>query len=915
MASTADISPAEIQYIDQLYQQFKSSPDSVDESWRRFFQGFDYASENGVASATNGHAPVAEVSTQDAADEIKVAYLIEGYRKRGHLLSDTNPIRPRRDRRPRLDLQDYGLSESHLEQPFHAGTLIGMENATLREILDKLKYIYTSEIGIEFEHIHNKEVRKWVQDEFESRIGQFHIPLEEKKRILSKLNESTVFESFLHTKFIGQKRFSLEGGENTIPAMDAIVRQGAELGVKEFVIGMAHRGRLNVLANILGKTYEYIFSEFEGQSMPEQSFGDGDVKYHLGFSSEITTPEGHDVYLKLTPNPSHLEAVDTVVGGFARGKTDLLYGSDYSAIMPILVHGDAAFAGQGIVYEAAQMSQLPGYHTGGTLHFVINNQLGFTTDFDEGRTSEYCTSVGRVIGVPILHVNGDDAEAVCFAVKFATEFRQTFHRDVIVDMVCYRKHGHNEGDEPKFTQPKFYNQISKHADPRKVYSDKLISRGEIEAQMAKSLEKEFKQLLQDRLNQVKQEPLPYNPQPLEKSWEHYRRAKAEDFEESPETGVDKERLMHIGRLLCETPENINPIKKVQKLLNDRAKMLEEGSGLDWAMGELLAYGSLLMEGNEIRISGQDSVRGTFSHRHARVYDAESNEGYSSLNDLSDTQGRFSIYNSLLSEYGALGFEYGYSMVSPDTLTIWEAQFGDFANGAQVVFDQFLSSGESKWQRMSGLVCLLPHGYEGQGPEHSSARMERFLQLAAEQNMIIANCTLPANFFHLLRRQLHWPFRKPLVVFTPKSLLRHPRCKSSMEEFTSGRFQEVIDDPRVDPKKVKRVVLCTGKIYYDLLERQEKDKRDDVALVRIEQLYPLPQSQMETIFKRYAKAEYYWVQEEPKNMGAWTYMMRWEHNQQQLQLISRKSSASPATGFLSVHEKEQKAIIDQVFAQS
>jgi 2-oxoglutarate dehydrogenase E1 component len=908
---TVDIAPSDLNYIDQLYQQYQNAPNTVDPSWQRFFQGFEYALQNGAVPSENGQS-TATVDQNAVPDEIKAAYLIEGYRKRGHLLSKTNPIRSRRDRRPRLEVEDYGLSSSQLEQRFYAGTLIGMENATLSEILDRLQVMYTRNIGIEYEHILNTEVRNWVRDEFEARARDFEIPQKDKRRILQKLNEAVVFENFLHTKYIGQKRFSLEGGENTIPALDAIVNKGARMGVQEVVIGMAHRGRLNVLANVLGKTYEYIFSEFEGQAMPEQSFGDGDVKYHLGFSSEIQTEDGHSVYLKMTPNPSHLEAVDPVVEGFARSKIDMLYEDNNDAVLPILIHGDAALAGQGVVYEVAQMSQLPGYHTGGTMHFVINNQLGFTTDFDEARTSEYCTSVGRVIGVPIIHVNGDDAESVLFAVQFATEFRQRFKRDVIVDMVCYRRHGHNEGDEPKFTQPKFYNLISKHPDPRKIYSETLVQRGEIDAQLAKDMEKEFKGLLQDRLNQVKQEPLPYHPQPLEKAWDHYRRAAEEDFEESPETGVDRATLEQVAQNLVYVPDHITPIRKVDKLIKDRAKQIEDGTALDWAMGELLAYGTLLLEGKNIRLSGQDTVRGTFSHRHATIFDAESNRGYTNLNHLASDQGRFRIYNSLLSEFGALGFEYGYSMTSPDVLTIWEAQFGDFANGAQVVFDQFISSGESKWQRMCGLVCLLPHGYEGQGPEHSSARLERFLQLAAELNMVIANCTVPANFYHLLRRQLHWPFRKPLIVFTPKSLLRHPRCKSPMDQFTAGRFREVIDDPKATPKKVKRVLLCTGKIYYDLLERQEKDQREDVAVVRIEQLYPLPKGQMEAIFERYPKAEICWVQEEPKNMGAWTYMLRWETNQRKMHLISRKSSASPATGFHSVHEQEQERIISEAF---
>jgi 2-oxoglutarate dehydrogenase E1 component len=721
-----------------------------------------------------------------------------------------------------------------------------------------------------------------------------------------------VFEHFLHKKFVGQKRFSLEGGENTIPALDAIIQKGAELGIEAVAVGMAHRGRLNVLANILGKTYEYIFNEFEGIKDPDLSFGDGDVKYHLGFASQVQLQDGHSVHLDLVPNPSHLEAVDPVLQGFVRAKCDMLFAKDYRRILPILIHGDAALAGQGVASEVAQMSRLKGYQTGGTLHFVINNQIGFTTDFDDARSSDYCTSVALGLGCPVLHVNGDDAEAVVFAVEMAVAFRQEFGRDFYVDMLCYRRHGHNESDEPKFTQPTLYGLIENHPDPRKVYSTHLEQSGQVTADLAVEMEKSFKAMLQDRLNKVKQNAFPYALQPLEQEWAIMRKATYDDFNQSPNTGVDRARLDAVMEALTTVPEDFRVLRKVQKLMDERRESYQKGQ-INWAMAELLAYGSLLSDGRKVRISGQDVVRGTFSHRHAAARDEKDNRLHVFLNNLPlPSQGPFSIYNSLLSEYAVLGFEYGYSMASPNALVVWEAQFGDFSNGAQTVIDQFLSSGESKWRRMSGLVLLLPHGYEGQGPEHSSARPERFLQLAAEMNMVVANCTSPANFFHLLRRQQAWEFRKPLVVMTPKALLRHPACISPLEDLTSGGFQEIIDDTQADARKVLRVVFCAGKIYYDLLAYRQEHQRKDVALVRFEQLYPMPEPQLDALYKRYSKAEFYWVQEEPKNMGAWTYMLRFEQNRN-LKLIARKSSASPATGYAKIHEKEQQSLVEQAFS--
>ena len=744
---------------------------------------------------------------------------------------------------------------------------------------------------------------------------QFDLTLDEKKRILEKLNGATIFEQFLGKKYVGQKRFSLEGGETTIAALDAMITAAADDRVEEVVIGMAHRGRLNVLANIMGKTYEQIFSEFEGESLEDQSFGDGDVKYHLGFSSLVKTPHDKEIYLKLTPNPSHLEAVNPVVEGFARAKADVLYESDYDRILPILIHGDAAVAGQGLVYEIIQMSQLEGYYTGGTIHFVINNQIGFTTDWQDARSSTYCTSVASVVQAPVLHVNGDDPEAVIFACKLAFEYRQHFNNDVFIDMVCYRKHGHNEGDDPKFTQPHLYGLIDTHPDPRTVYSQRLAERGDVEKAISEKMEKGFWGDLQERLENVKQKKLPYIYQVSEEAWRLLKKVTTpEDYESSPETGVDEKVINDILKHLHTLPKDFRPVSKIKRILKSSQKLLDAGK-LDWGLGELTAYGTMLLEGNDIRLSGQDVRRGTFSHRHAVLEDEKTDLEYNRLNTMEKGQGRFRIFNSLLSEYGVLGFEYGYSLARPDALVIWEAQFGDFFNGAQVMVDQFIAAAESKWRRMSGLCMFLPHGYEGQGPEHSSARIERFLQLCANYNMTVANVTTPANLFHLLRRQIIRPFRKPLILVTPKSGLRHPEVVSEIKDFTTGtRFQEVIDDATANKAKVKTLLLCSGKIYYDLLEKKRNDKREDVAIVRLEQLYPLPEKQLDAIFKKYGKAQTRWVQEEPANNGAWTHILFHVCGKHPMQLVSRPASASPATGYKKKHDAQQVEVVEGAFGK-
>jgi 2-oxoglutarate dehydrogenase E1 component len=914
------VANAQVSYIDELYQSYKQNPDSVDSSWQKFFEGFDfslqkYGEQNGNGNNAVGTAKTSLVSGTVSEKESQVRYLIHAYRSRAHLKSKTNPVRERKDRKALLDLKDFGLTESDLDLVFEAGNEIGIGPATLRKIIEALKHIYEGTIGFEYMYIREPETLEWFKNKVEKESLSFNPSIDEKKRILFKLNEAVVFENFLHTKYIGQKRFSLEGGETTIPALDAIINKGSELGCEEFVIGMAHRGRLNILANIMGKTYEQIFNEFEGTAVPDLTMGDGDVKYHMGYSSVVTTTEGKKVNLKLAPNPSHLEAVDPVVEGFVRAKGDRLYKYDYTKICPILIHGDAALAGQGIVYEIAQMSKLLGFSTGGTIHFVINNQVGFTTDFDDARSSIYCTDVAKVVDSPVLHVNGDDPEAVVFCVKVAMEFRQKFQKDIYIDMVCYRRHGHNESDEPKFTQPSLYNIISRHPNPRELYNKKLIERGDVDAQLAKNMDKEFRDLLQDRLNQVKQKPLGYTFQKMEKEWLELRRSTPEDFDKSPDTNISQDIVNKVGAALTHIPDGFKPLKQIENLLKERKKQFFETKVLNWASAELLAYGSLLLDRKIVRISGQDVQRGTFSHRHAVLKDAETNEPYYTLNNIAEQQKSFRIYNSLLSEYAVLGFEFGYAMANPNALVIWEAQFGDFANGAQVMIDQFIASCETKWQRMNGLVMLLPHGYEGQGPEHSSARLERFLELSADYNIIVADVTKPANFFHLLRRQLTWQFRKPLVVMSPKSLLRHPSVVSPLEDFLKGGFKEVLDDDYVKAKDVKRLLLCSGKVYYDLLEEQQNNKRKDVAIVRLEQLYPLPEKQLDAIFEKYKGAKIYWVQEEPVNMGAWGYLLKRLYKKVDIDVIARDEAASPAVGYIKAHIESQKEIVSHAFADA
>ncbi|WP_017259872.1 2-oxoglutarate dehydrogenase E1 component [Pedobacter arcticus] len=909
MDTLSYLSNADSAYIDSLYQSYKEDPQSVDFGWQKFFEGFDFGqqSETETTETTADGSPPAHV-----LKEINVLNMIYGYRSRGHLFTKTNPVRERRKYFPGKDLETFGLAQTDLETVFNAGVEVGLGPSKLKDIYQLLEDTYSQSIGIEYTYMRNPIKLKWFEERMEKTRNKPDFNVETKKRILNKLNQAVAFESFLGTKFLGQKRFSLEGAEALIPALDSVIEKGADLGIEEFVIGMAHRGRLNVLTNIMGKTYKDVFSEFEGKYNKDLPFG-GDVKYHLGFSSDVETSSSKKVHLSLCPNPSHLETVAAVVEGITRSKMDLKYQSDYKRIAPILLHGDASVAGQGLVYEVLQMSKLDAYKTGGTIHLVINNQVGFTTNYKDARSSTYCTDIAKVTLSPVFHVNGDDVESVVYAINMAMEYRQRFHNDVFIDILCYRRYGHNEADEPRFTQPLLYKIIEKHPNPREIYVEKLLSSGAVDIKLAKQMEKEFKDLLQERLNESKEDPgAPTNPA-FSGAWSKMRFSKQEDFETSPETGVSKKVFLEISKSISQLPKDKKFLGKIERLFGERLKMATETHVFDWAMGELMAYATLVNEGIRVRMSGQDVERGTFSHRHAVVKMEDSEEEYTPIEHVSATQAPFEIYNSHLSEYGVLGFEYGYAMANPNALTIWEAQFGDFFNGAQIIFDQYISSAETKWQRANGLVLLLPHGYEGQGPEHSSARIERFLELCAEYNIQVINCTTPAQFFHALRRQLKRDIRKPLINFSPKSLLRFPKCVSPLTDFTDGKFQEVIDDKNAKADKVERVLICSGKIYYDLLEEQEKDKRNDVAVVRLEQMYPTPYKQLDAIKAKYNKAKFIWVQEEPENMGPWPFICRiFRKSDFNFEVISRKPASSPATGFAKQHLAEQAAIVAKAF---
>ena len=912
------LNAAHTEFFAQLYDQYTENPDSVEASWRSFFQGFDFGQEsyNGqdvvthIANVASGAVECADVSAK-LQKEFDVLKLIEGYRVRGHLFTKTNPVRDRRRFSPTLDIENFGFTAADLGTVFDAAKVIGIAPCSLAEIVRHLDAIYCQHIGIEYMYIRKPEIVQWIQSKLTINDNQPSFSVEEKKTILSKLNEAVSFENFLHTKYVGQKRFSLEGGESIIPALHALIESAAEQGVEQFVMGMAHRGRLNVLANIFGKSTQDIFGEFDGKDYDKEYF-DGDVKYHLGLTADKITSTGKKININLAPNPSHLETVGAVIEGITRAKQDKHFGDDFSKVLPIAVHGDAAIAGQGILYEIVQMAQLDGYKTGGTIHIVINNQVGFTTNYLDARSSTYCTDVAKVTLSPVLHVNADDAESVVHAMQFALDFRMKFARDVFIDLLGYRKYGHNEGDEPRFTQPVLYKLIAKHQNPRDIYAEKLLSEGVIDAGLVKTLEKEYKDNLDQNLEASRKKDLTIITPFMQNEWKGFEQVSNDKMLLKVDTAYTKEGLTQVANAVCNLPKDKKFISKIQKLINDRKTMFFETDKLDWAMGEHLAYGSLLQEGYDVRISGQDVERGTFSHRHAVVKVEESEEEVTLIDSLEGSKGKFNIYNSLLSEYGVLGFDYGYALASPNTLTIWEAQFGDFSNGAQIMIDQYISCGEDKWNNQNGIVLLLPHGYEGQGAEHSSARMERYLQLCARHNMYVADCTTPANFFHLLRRQMKTTFRKPLIVFTPKSLLRDPRCVSSIKDFTSGSFQETIDDTTVNKADVKTLVFVTGKFYYDITAERENNGRNDVAVVRIEQLFPLPVEQLKAIIAQYPNADdYVWAQEEPKNMGAYSFMLM-NFDLVKWRLASLKAYSAPASGSYTRAKRRHADAIKMVF---
>ncbi|MGI9531076.1 2-oxoglutarate dehydrogenase E1 component [Lutimonas sp.] len=894
-------------FIEELYQQYLKNPDSVEPSWKSFFQGYDLA--NSDYSLEDEEVDV-EIP-QQVYKEFKVIELINGYRTRGHLFTKTNPVRNRRQYSPTLDLDNFGLGNEDLNTIFNAGSILGLPPSKLSDIVRHLESIYCDSIGIEYMFIRNPEEIQWWQDKLNENDNHPKYEDSTKKYILSKLNQAVTFEQFLQTKYVGQKRFSLEGGETLIPALGGLFRIAAErFDVDEFVLGMAHRGRLNTLVNIFRKPIRELFNEFDGKDYAEDDF-DGDVKYHLGSTIKKTLKSNKQITMNLVPNPSHLETVGAVAEGIARAKIEEDYKGDSSKILPVVVHGDAAVAGQGIVYELIQMSKLKGYSTGGTVHIVVNNQIGFTTNYLDARSSTYCTDVAKVTLSPVLHVNADDVEAVTHAVLMALDFRMKFKRDIFIDLLGYRKYGHNEGDEPRFTQPMLYKAIAKQPNPRDIYNAKLIKEGVIDEQYLPGLIEEYKGLLEKEFNRSKDDSASKVNPFMANVWSGFMHQDLDGLLLSVGTKYPKSRLEKIAKIVSTVPEGVKLLRKAERILKDRSKMVFDTNKMDWSMGEIFAFGSLLEEGYNVRISGQDVERGTFSHRHAILRDEISSKKVNLLNTNPKNKGVMSIFNSSLSEYGVLGFDYGYAMAAPNTLTIWEAQFGDFSNGAQIMFDQYISAAEDKWKQQNGIVILLPHGYEGQGSEHSSARIERYLQLCANDNMTVANCTNPANFFHLLRRQMKRNFRKPLVVFTPKSLLRHPLAVSELKEFTDGEFQEVIDDT-VSPNEVKRVVFCTGKFYYDLLDARNQNGRNDVALIRLEQIFPLHEEKIEKVIKRYENAEdYIWAQEEPRNMGAWSYMLQ-RFELKDLKVRSRKYYAVPAAGSSTRFKKRHFRVIESVF---
>ena len=896
-----------LEFIEALYQRWRRDPQTVEPSWRYFFEGFELGASQPLAPRP---------AAVDGAAQTAIVRLIYAYRDLGHFLAHLDPLSEARTSHPLLELSEFGFTEADLDRTFSTTPFLGMERGTLRQLIDALKETYCRTIGVEYMHIQDTRIRRWLQERMEPRRNRPRFDQAKKVRILKSLHYAELFERFLHTRYTGQKRFSLEGAETLIPILEAIVEKAPDMQVREIILGMAHRGRLNVLANILRKPYEEIFAQFEDKYLPDTMDGDGDVKYHLGFSSDRVNSQGKKVHLSLSPNPSHLEAVDPVVEGRTRAKQTLFGDRERLWGIPLLIHGDAAFAGQGLVAETLNLSQLAGYTTGGTIHVIVNNQIGFTTAPNDARSTTYCTDIAKMIQAPIFHVNGEDPEASVYVAELALEFRQTFHRDVVIDMFCYRRHGHNEGDDPSITQPIMYSKIRGRPSLSSIYTEQLIMMGDLTVAETEAITQKFESKLQQALEEVRTEPSHYPT--MMHGFEGQWKGMTSHYSHAPvETGVTEETLQQIVEGLARVPDNFQLHPTVARVFKSYLQDMKDRKAILWPLAELLSFGSLLLEGTPVRLSGQDSRRGTFSQRHSVVFDARTGEPYSPLNGLSPKQARFDAYDSLLSEAAVLGFEFGYALDAPHTLVLWEAQFGDFANGAQVIIDQFIASSESKWQRDSGVVMLLPHGYEGQGPEHSSARIERYLQLCAEDNMQVCYPSTPAQYFHLLRRQMKRPFRKPLIVMTPKSLLRLKAAHSPLEEFVKGRFQEVLDDSTVDAGRVRRLLLCSGKIYYDLYERRAEAEANDIAIIRMEQFYPFHEEALAQVLRRYRKAkEWIWVQEESQNMGGWSFMEpRLRSMGYHFEYVGRDASASPATGSLAVHRREQKELVEAAITGS
>ena len=893
-------------YIDSQYEQWKADPNAVSRDWRFFFEGFEM-----------GHDMDREADAvydeKQALKQSRVDELIRRYREIGHLLACLDPLTACPTDHPLLNLSAFDLTLKDLDAKFYAKGLIENHRASLKDIINTLKETYCRSIGVEFMHLQDPQERKWLQDRMEPVRNKPDLKRDDKLRIMEKLYQAALFEQFLHKKYLGQTRFSLEGAEAVVPLLDVLVDRAASQGCREIILGMAHRGRLNIQAHVLNKSFEEIFTEFESCYDPDEVFGAGDVKYHNGYLADIKTRRGEPLRFFLVNNPSHLESVDPVVQGFVRARQDILGDDKNNAILPLLIHGDAAFSGQGVVTETLNMSQLSGYKTGGTIHLVINNQIGYTTLPENARSTRYATDVAKMLMVPIFHVHGEDPEAVVHVVRLAVDYRKTFNKDVVIDIICFRKYGHNEGDEPYFTQPQMYDRIRSRPFLNTVYSRKLIEQGLTRKADVDVLEQNINREMEDALETVRSSACVFPQTRFYENWKNFHGRYTHDPQE---TGVPGKKLVALARKLNMFPADFTANTKLVRLLKNRLDSVEKGKDIDWANAEALAFASLLVDGDPIRLSGQDSARGTFSQRHSILVDTKTGDEYTPLNALDKAQAPFSVYNSLLSEVGVLGFEYGYSMAQPRGLVIWEAQFGDFGNNAQAVIDLYIASGQTKWQRFSGLVLLLPHGWEGLGPEHSSARLERFLQLCAQDNIQVCNLTTPAQYFHLLRRQAKAKFRKPLIIMAPKSLLRHPLAVSDLKDMTAGGFKEVLEDP--DPvKSVRRILFCSGKIYYELLQKRREMKKTDTAIVRLEQFYPFPEIQLKAVIRKYKRVrQFIWVQEEPENMGAWFFVRpRLEKLiGKPLEYIGRNAAASPATGFPSIYRKEQAAVSDKAIGK-